>query len=174
MANENKISQIQVGSVTYDIHDAAALPSNADANYALAIKNQSNESNMFTVNWDGTVTHDGDVPWTNFRLSSNVVAFSDGQVPMYRKWGPVVTLCGAVKMTSAQSANSSVPIGQLPAGCRPMRDLQILCQGSNEDVWLLAVNTTGEVRAGRYRHGASYTAVTTSTWFPFAATFLVA
>lgn len=49
MANENKISQIQVGSVTYDIHDAAALPSNADNNYALAIKDQSNDSNILTV-----------------------------------------------------------------------------------------------------------------------------
>lgn len=47
--NNNAISQIQVGDVTYDIHDAKALPSNADDNYALVIKDQSNESNMFTV-----------------------------------------------------------------------------------------------------------------------------
>lgn len=55
MANENKISQIQVGSVTYDIHDTKALPSNADDNYALAIKDQSNTSNILTVDWDGTI-----------------------------------------------------------------------------------------------------------------------
>lgn len=129
---------------------------------------------VLTVDWDGVMIYGGDVPWTNLPLSSDVVAFSDGQAPMYRKWGPVAMLCGAVKMAAAQSANFSVPIGQLPAGCRPMRDLQILCQGSNEDVWLLVVNTAGEIRAGRYRHGASYTAVTTDTWFPFAITFLVA
>lgn len=52
--NPNKISQIQVGSVTYDIHDARALPSNADSSYALAIKNQYNDD-ILTVDWDGTV-----------------------------------------------------------------------------------------------------------------------
>ena len=50
MANENKISQIQVGSVTYDICDATALPSNADANHALAVKDQTNTSNIFSIN----------------------------------------------------------------------------------------------------------------------------
>lgn len=43
------ISQIKVGNTTYDIHDAKALPSNADNNYALTIKNQSNESDILTV-----------------------------------------------------------------------------------------------------------------------------
>lgn len=69
MANENKISQIQVGSVTYDIHDAEALPSNADDNYALAIKGQSNESNILTVDWDGTIESDiankGAIQWVD-------------------------------------------------------------------------------------------------------------
>lgn len=174
MANENKISQIQVGSVTYDIHDAAALPSNADANYALAIKDQSNESNILTVGWDGTMTHDGDIPWTNLPLTSNVVAFSDGQVPIYRKWGPVVTVCGAVKMASAQSADFNVQISQLPVGCRPKKDLEILCQGSSREIWLLLINAGGVMYASRYRRGDTAVAVGTSTWFPFIATFLVA
>lgn len=51
--NENIISQIQVDNVTYDIYDVKALRSNADSNYALAIKNQSNESDIFTVDWNG-------------------------------------------------------------------------------------------------------------------------
>jgi hypothetical protein len=131
-------------------------------------------SNAFAVGWDGTVTHGGDVPWTNLPLTSNVVAFSNGQVPMYRKWGTVVTLCGAVKMTSAQSADFVVQIGQLPEGCRPKRTLNVLCQGSNREVWLLDINESGGVRASRYRKGDTLVAVTTSTWFPFTATFLVA
>lgn len=131
-------------------------------------------SNAFAVGWDGTVTHGGDVPWTNLPLTSSVVAFSDGQVPMYRKWGPVVTLCGAVKMASAQSEGFTVQIGQLPAGCRPKRSLNVLCQGSNREVWLLDINESGVVRASRYREGDTLVAVTTSTWFPFTATFLVA
>lgn len=129
---------------------------------------------VFAVDWDGTVTHGGDVPWTNLPLTSSVTAFSDGQVPMYRKWGPVVTLCGAVKMTSAQSADFTVQIGQLPVGCRPSRTLDVLCQGSNREVWLLDINESGVVRASRYRKGDTLVAVTTSTWFPFTATFLVA
>lgn len=52
--NENIISQIQVDNVTYDIYDVKALRSNADSNYTLAIKDQSNESDIFTVDWNGT------------------------------------------------------------------------------------------------------------------------
>lgn len=174
MAENNTISQIQIGNVTYDIHDAKALPSNADNNYALAIKDQSNESNILTVGWDGTMTHDGDIPWTNLPLTSNVVAFSDGQVPMYRKWGPVVTVCGAIKMASAQSADFSVNISQLPVGCRPKKDLEILCQGSTREIWLLTIFMNGVMTASRYRKGDTAVAVTTGIWFPFITTFLVA
>jgi hypothetical protein len=147
-----------------------------DPDHALEVGNGvvGARSNALAVGWDGTVTHYGDVPWTNLPLTSSVVAFSNGQVPMYRKWGPVVTLCGAVKMTSAQSADFVVQIGQLPEGCRPKRTLNVLCQGSNREVWLLDINESGVVRASRYRKGDTLVAVTTSTWFPFTATFLVA
>lgn len=49
------ISQIQVGSTTYNICDTNALPANADGDHALVIKDQSNESNILTVGWDGTM-----------------------------------------------------------------------------------------------------------------------
>jgi hypothetical protein len=175
-----KRSQTAIG--TYNEEDTSSTTTHPSddaryGDYALIIGNGSSDSsrsNALTVGWDGTVTHDGDVPWTNLPLTSSVVAFSDGQVPMYRKWGPVVTLCGAFKMTSAQSADFVVQIGQLPVGCRPRRDLLILCQGSNREVWLLGIDTNGVVRASRYRKGDTLVSVTTSTWFPFTATFLVA
>jgi hypothetical protein len=175
-----KRSQTAMGVYNEEDTSSTTTHPSGDArygDYALIIGNGSSDSsrsNALTVGWDGTVTHDGDVPWTNLPLTSSVVAFSDGQVPMYRKWGPVVTLCGAFKMTSAQSADFVVQIGQLPVGCRPKRTLDVLCQGSNREVWLLDINESGVVRASRYRKGDTLVAVTTSTWFPFTATFLVA
>jgi hypothetical protein len=77
-------------------------------------------------------------------------------------------------MTSAQSADFLVQIGQLPEGCRPKRSLNVLCQGSSREVWLLDINESGVVRASRYRKGDTSVAVTTGVWFPFTTTFLVA
>ena len=77
-------------------------------------------------------------------------------------------------MAFAQSAGFTVQIGQLPVGCRPKRTLDVLCQGSSNEVWLLDINESGVVRASRYRRGDTSIAVATTTWFPFTATFLVA
>ena len=151
----------------------------ADANntYAVIVGNgtsDSNRSNALTVDWDGNVTHGVDVPWTNLQLASSVVAYSSGQTPKYRKWGPVVQVIGAVKLKSNQSAGFNVDIGTLPSGCRPLVQVATVCQGSGNDTWLCNVSAGGVMNIERYRNGGTNAAATTSTWLPFSITFLTA
>lgn len=136
---------------------------------------------------DGSLTLDADeaawsddVEWTALTLSSACEAYHDGTdsseptIPMYRRWGYVVNLIGAVKPTSAVSAGGTMAIGTMPAGCRPKRPLSVLCQGSSQSKWLLNIDTDGTTYASRYSTGGSQAAMGTSTWLPFNVTYMCA
>lgn len=107
-------------------------------------------------------------------LSSACTAYSTGQAPLLAKWGCLVQFFGAVKPTSEVAAGGTLNICTLPSGCRPPQPINLLCQGSGNSVWLLTIEASGAVKASRFRNGASANAaMTTSTWLPFNATFLV-
>lgn len=109
---------------------------------------------------------------TALPLNSACVAYSSGQTPKYSKDGHVVNVCGSVSPASEVAAGGTVSIGTLPAGFRPAGDLNVLCQGSSNAVWLLTINTSGGMSASRYRNGTTDAAITTSTWLPFNVTFI--
>lgn len=109
---------------------------------------------------------------TALTLNSACVAYSSAQTPKYSKDGHVVNVCGAVSPASEVAAGGTVSIGTLPAGFRPAGDLNVLCQGSSNAVWLLTINTSGGMSASRYRNGTTNAAITTSTWLPFNVTFM--
>lgn len=109
---------------------------------------------------------------TALTLNSACVAYNSAQTPKYSKDGHVVNVCGAVSPASEVAAGGTVSIGTLPAGFRPAVDLNVLCQGSSNAVWLLTINTSGGMSASRYRNGTTNAAITTSTWLPFSVTFM--
>ena len=115
-----------------------------------------------------------DSGWITLPLGSNAQAYDSGEVPVYRKHGPVVNLCGAVKPKSNVSAGGEFQIGTMPEGCRPNRQVATICQGSDNSVWLCRVYPAGGVWAQRYRSGSSSAAMTTSTWLPFNVTYITA
>jgi hypothetical protein len=120
-----------------------------------------------------------DVPITN---TANFKQYNAGVHPQIRRSGNVVYFRGAISpnsaagVTAVQSstvdANSIFTI--IPAGYRPSASAEAqqpvwVCQGSQNDRWALRVYDTGNAYAHRYGEGAA----STSSWLPFAVTWLL-
>lgn len=133
----------------------------------------SARSNAFTVAWDGTTTHDGDVAWTALTLDIGATAYDANRTPKVRRWGQVVALTGAAKPTAEVAAGGTLTICTLPDGCRPAQEVTSLQQGSSESYWLLRITTAGVVTAERHRNRTGNTAMGTSEWLPLNVTFMV-
>lgn len=134
---------------------------------------ENHRSNAYEVYFDGTVRYQGDKDWSYFPLASGAAAYDLDSEPMYRKWGPVVALVGAVKPESQVAAGGTLTIGTLPDGCRPQLNVVQMCQGSGGNIWMLRITTAGVVTAERYRSGSTNAAIPTSAWLPFNCTFMV-
>jgi hypothetical protein len=150
--------------------------------YVLIIGNgssESNRSNALTVDWDGDVEISGNltqVPLTEtITYQTNWGAYS-GQTPVLKKAANVVSLNGAFAFngTAFTSSATEVPVCTIPEGFRPPTMVGVLCQGSGTNLWMLRVNTNGNVTMSRYRNAAgTYQQVSSSSWFPFSATWIV-
>ena len=107
-------------------------------------------------------------------LGSNCLAYNTAQTPRVIRWGCVCHLVGAVKPSTEVAAGGSLTIGTIPAAYRPLESVNVLCQGSNQDIWLLGVSPSGNVTASRYRNGSgTQAAMTTSRWLTFSTTWLM-
>lgn len=113
----------------------------------------------------------GYTPPTAIPLNSASLAYSSNETPRYTKQGYMVTIYGAVKPKSDVSAGGTLNIGTMPSGYRPPQDINVLCQGSGQAVWLLAVRSSGAITASRYRTGNTNQAMTTGVWLPFCVTY---
>jgi len=107
-------------------------------------------------------------------LGSNCLAYGSSYTPHVIRWGCVCQLVGAVKPSTEVEAGGSLTIGTIPAAYRPLDSINVLCQGSNQDIWLLGVSPSGNVSASRYRNGSgTQVAMTTSRWLTFSTTWLM-
>lgn len=157
----------------------------AQDTYAIILGNGSSShgvetrSNALTVDWfgnlviSGDLTTGSDIDWTELTLDSACEAYSTATTPHYKRKGDLVTLIGDVKPTAEVAAGGTMTIGQLPAECYPAQRVCFLCQGSGRASWLCTIDTTGVITAARYRTEAGNQAMTTSTWLPFAITYMV-
>lgn len=149
---------------------------------ALTIGNgtsNSSRSNALSVDWSGNMVISGDlttgsdIDWTALTLNSACTAYSTATTPHYKRKGDLVTLIGDVKPTAEVTAGGAMTIGQLPAECCPAQRISFLCQGSGTAVWLCQIAADGTITAGRYRTEAGTQGMTTSTWLPFAISYMV-
>lgn len=113
------------------------------------------------------------VPKTALPLDTTLCqAYSSEQTPYYEKRAGMVIVSGAIKPKDTVAAGGSLGrFATLPAGCRPVQQLAVLCQGSNSYVWLLDISTSGELSASRYRYGNTNGSMSTNTWLPFHVVF---
>lgn len=96
------------------------------------------------------------------------------EAPKYRRVGELVEIRGTVKPTADIAYSTDyTTIFTLPRGYCPGTCVFTLCQGSGHCVWLMRVDTDGNVGLTRYRNGDVSTTATTTVWLPFHCTFLV-
>lgn len=152
--NPNKISQIKIGSVTYDIYDAAAR--------TLVPDHEKDDS-----------------AYVAFPLNTaSVEPFTEGWTPRIRRWGPIVHLIGAFTLKTSQSANFNITAATLDQKYRPIIQVNQICQASNEDIWLMQIDDendddAGTVKIARHRAGSTPTGADPGVWLPFNVTYLV-
>lgn len=113
--------------------------------------------------------------WIYPTIASNFAMYGSSESankPRCRKDGRLVEVRGIVTPVVDIAGSTTIyPIITLPEGYRPNSPIYSLCQGSNNSVWLLRVETNGEVGFSRYRNGSDTATATAGTWLPFQITF---
>ena len=82
---------------------------------------------------------------------SGFESYGSAQTPTLRRWGGMVALSGAVRVTKAFTpSNEEKVMFTVPAGLRPAQNFRGLMQGSGMNRWLLVVYDDGTARCARY------------------------
>jgi hypothetical protein len=113
--------------------------------------------------------------WQGATLSSSFRLYDANQAVQYRRSGGVVEIKGVVKPASAISYDDGwVTITTLPEGYRPggLTEVNRVCQGGGNCIWLLRVTLSGDVQFARYRDGSTATEAGTDARLPFSIIFL--
>lgn len=122
--------------------------------------------------------HEEQIP---FDSGSKFVVRADNPLqPTLRCFGHVVELHGEIQPTTSISGSTTYyPICTLPEKYAPHHDVTTLQQGTNQGIWMLRIfnrnhaETPCQVMFARYRSGSSWASVSSSTWLPFHATWIV-
>lgn len=118
--------------------------------------------------------------WIYPTLGSDFVMYGTDEAAnktRYRKDGRIVEVRGIVKPAvdlpkSGDGNTTAYTIFTLPAGYRPTSPIYSICQGSGNCIWMLQVNSNGNVTFARYRNGDANATAAVGAWLPFQATFI--
>lgn len=95
-----------------------------------------------SVNTTGVVT-----------LNTGFTDYSSTQTTSVIRNGNYVQIQGAVKNSAVLPAADSTIVGTVPAGYRPVTNINITAHGSGMNLFLLQVSTTGSITVSRYGTG---------------------
>lgn len=113
--------------------------------------------------------------WQSATVSSPFALYSSDQPVQYRRYGDLVELRGVIKPTvKIAYADGWTTITTLPEGYRPggLTDVEVVCQGGGNCVWLMRVTRSGVVQFSRYRDGSTNTDVAAGARLPFSIIFM--
>ncbi len=114
-----------------------------------------------------------DTDWRNPTIASSFTATS-GNPPRARRIGKTVVFQGAVNPSKTLTGSGDkVTICTLGENYRPSQQINVLCQGSGQNKWLLTVETAGTCSFSRYGTTDKYVDATTAVWLPFHAMWFV-
>lgn len=145
-----------------------------NGNYKLEISAESDNLKLNGVDYDSG--------WKTPSISSSLFVYgSDSYNAIkYRKVGKVVDIRGAVSpaSTSTLANGDAVTVFTLPQAYRPSYTRTYVCHGSERDVFMVQVQSGGDVTISRYRSTTSTsnaypTSVATTNWLPISVTFTV-
>lgn len=132
-----------------------------------------------TLRYQDVVTY----PKTGIPASSGFTQYSSssssGNFPSAQRVGRVVQLAGAFKNNSELAGETGgLVMGILPVWARPSTNVNQLVQGTSANIYLLSVNTAGEIKYDRYRgntsDGYNYKACGAGSWLNIATTYAAA
>lgn len=115
-----------------------------------------------------------DTEWKSLTITSSFKAYGNtaGNLPKIKKSGNTINLRGIIAPTAELGANAQTLLCTLPDGYRPSLQQNFICQGSSRNVWLLSVESNGNVYVSRYGT-TSFIAIPTTAWLPFAVTYIL-
>lgn len=150
------------------------------------VKNISEED---IKKWNsGTGGGSGDIPdidvtdfntnWVNAELTADFKLYNDASYCRYAKVGNLVNIQFVLSPASADNVLNSyteTTAFVLPEEYRPSQNLNVLCQGSDMNVFSVGINTAGNVYLQRYRSGNSLSSTPpgTSAWLPCNITYMI-
>lgn len=116
--------------------------------------------------------------WENAELTSDFKLYNDASYCRYAKVGNLVNIQFVLSPASANNVLNSyteTTAFVLPKEYRPSQNLTVLCQGTNLNVFVVGVNTSGNVNIYRYRSGDSLASTPpgTSVWLPCNITYMI-
>ncbi len=121
---------------------------------------------------------DKDTGWINAELKSDFKLYNSSSYCRYRRIGKTVNIQFVLSPTNSSNVlNSATETTAfvLPEELRPIQNITTLCQGSGTNMFVVIVNTSGNVNIARYRNSSSYasTPPATSAWLPANITYFV-
>lgn len=97
--------------------------------------------------------------------------YSPNQVPTVIRQGRTVTIYGAVKNKYTADATRKAVFRTLPVDMRPPMQIHTLGQGSGNGIFMLKVDTNGELSINRGRMGGGNYNFPAGSWFNIFCTF---
>ena len=100
--------------------------------------------------------------------------YSDDQAVKIMRSGNVVTIIGAIRNSSTIGADPDVVMATIPDGMRPVQDFNTIQQGSQQNIFLQRIDSSGNMHIQRYRIGGSYNNVGANSWINVSCTYICA
>jgi hypothetical protein len=125
----------------------------------------------------GTTT-DFNTNWVNAELTADFKLYNDASYCRYAKVGNLVNIqfvLSPAKADNVLNSYTETTAFVLPEEYRPSQNLTVLCQGTDTNVFVVGVNTSGNVYLHRYRSGNSLSATPPGpgTWLPCNITYMI-
>ncbi|WP_219921637.1 collagen-like protein [Brevibacterium oceani] len=105
--------------------------------------------------------------WKTLPLAEGVTAYSETQIPQYRREGPIVFVRGAFK--GIASISGSANLGLLPAGYRPEMNTNFQMVSNGSAYWRCDVGNNGYIKIVNYNSGT----ISAASWLPVALSFVI-
>lgn len=117
--------------------------------------------------WGEVETAVKDTGWMTLKTTADFTAYGSEEL-VYRTVGNQTYVSGVVTPTKdLEQGTTERLIATLPVGSRPSKTINLICQGTSINKWLLLIKTDGKISASRYGT-TKYENMTKGTWLPLA------
>ena len=165
----NPIVDVQENDEVYIVVTSDTANTLTIANDAFLLVEKINDTNVIAGSGGSAVEDTG---WVDATLTEDFKLYNDTSKCHYRKVGNQVSIqfvLSPAKADNVLNSATETTAFNLPEKFRPPISLNTVCQGSGTNIFLVGVNTSGNVNIYRYRNSSTYSSTPPSTtaWLPF-------